>query len=159
MIAALLPYKSIAEFLALLALVAAVCFGAHRFLESEQKIGYDKAVAEYQAKALIAEEEAKQRQQDLETQLEKAQNEAIQRENLLRVSAGLAADASSSLHNALTHYSNGSMSNDTAAALFKSTATLATVLDECQGNYRELAAKADRHASDVKTLTDAWPNK
>ena len=157
MIAALLPYKTIAELLALLALIAGLCFGAHRFLESEQKIGYDKAVAEYQAKAIVAEEAAKQKQQDLETQLEKAQNEAIQRENLLRVSAGLAADASSSLHVALTHYSAGNLSNDTAASLINSAATLATVLDQCQGKYTELAAKADRHASDVKTLTDAWP--
>ena len=159
MFAFLAPYKLIAEILVGLAIISALCFGAHRFLESEQKIGYDKAVGEYTAKQLIAEQAVRQREQSLLTQIEKAENDAIQRENLLRVSIGLASGASDSLHSTLAHFSAGNLSNDTAASLINSATTLAAVLDSCQGRYTELAAIADRHASDVKTLTDAWPNK
>ena len=33
----------------------------------------------------------------------------------------------------------------------------ATVFTDCQGRYADVAAKADGHASDVRTLEEAWP--
>ena len=37
------------------------------------------------------------------------------------------------------------------------TATLATVFGECVAEYSTLAANADRHASDVQTISESWP--
>lgn len=155
MIASIIPYKIFIELLALLALIASLCFGIHRFLESEQKIGYDRAVSEYKEKQIIAEQDARQRETVLRDQIERAQNEATKRNELLRVTTDSTRVMSNSLHDTLSHYSNGmpSASTDT---INKSITTLATVLDQCQGKYSEMAGIADRHASDVKTLTDAW---
>ena len=36
-------------------------------------------------------------------------------------------------------------------------ATVSELFAQCAAELQELAGKADRHASDVKTLTDAWP--
>ena len=42
------------------------------------------------------------------------------------------------------------------ACLDRATA-IRVVLDQCGAAYQDLGAVADRHASDVKTLTEAWP--
>ena len=37
------------------------------------------------------------------------------------------------------------------------TTALATVFDQCAAELATLGATADRHASDIQTLTDSWP--
>lgn len=46
---------------------------------------------------------------------------------------------------------------DSAASCPDRAAALGAVFDQCAARYGELAAKAGRHASDVQTLTEAWP--
>lgn len=36
-------------------------------------------------------------------------------------------------------------------------ATAHQLLNQCGGEYQALAERADRHASDIETLTEAWP--
>ena len=55
------PYKLLIEVVLIGALFAGIAFGVHRFLEREQKIGYDKAVAEYAVKLADAKEVARQK--------------------------------------------------------------------------------------------------
>ena len=84
-----------------------------------------------------------------------AQNAAVSRNRDLRMAAAGSRDALIGLHDA------------SAAALRESSASLAActdrataisvVLDQCGAAYQRLGEKADRHASDVKTLIDAWP--
>jgi hypothetical protein len=137
-------------------LILCACFGVHRFLEHEQSIGYQKAVAEYTAKALVAEQAARAKETLLTQQLNEAQNAAIQREKVIRDTSAAAAAASVSLHDTLTTIRSG-VSSASADALSKSVVALTGILDNCQREYRGVAEVADRHASDVKTLTDAWP--
>ena len=59
----------------------------------------------------------------------------------LSQSADAALRAASASHNACL---------DRAAAI-------RVVLDQCGAAHQELGERADRHASDVKTLMDAWP--
>ena len=150
------PYKAFIELLAFLAVVGGLIYGAHRFLEHEQDIGYQKAVAEYTAKALVAEQAARAKEILLTQQLQEAQNAAIQREQVIRNTSAAAAAASTSLHDTLATISHG-VSSQSTDALSKSVIALTGVLDQCQREYRSVAESADRHASDVKTLTDAWP--
>lgn len=156
MLSFLSPYKTIIELVAFLALAAGICFGVHRFLEHEQNIGYQKAVAEYTAKALVAEQAARAKETLLTQQLQEAQNAAIQREKVIRDTSAAAAAASVSLHDTLTTIRSG-VSSQSTDALGKSIIALTGVLDNCQREYRDMAESADRHASDVKTLTEAWP--
>ena len=150
------PYKTIIELVAFLALASGICFGVHRFLEHEQNIGYQKAVAEYTAKALVAEQAARAKETLLTQQLNEAQNAAIQREKVIRDTSAAAAAASVSLHDTLTAV-RGGVPSQSSDALSRSVVALTGVLDNCQREYRTVAEVADRHASDVKTLTDAWP--
>lgn len=149
-------YLRLAEFIGALALVAAVCWGVHEFLEHERDIGYQRAVAEYTAKEAAAKDAARLREQDLQRQLQEARNAATLRDQTIRDTATAAAAASTSLHDALGAL-RSRVPGATADALGKSVTTLTTVLDDCQAKYRGMAEVADRHASDVKTLTDAWP--
>ena len=45
----------------------------------------------------------------------------------------------------------------TPAACLDRAAALSAVLNNCTGAYSELAGKAERHANDIQTLTEAWP--
>lgn len=45
----------------------------------------------------------------------------------------------------------------THAACTEYAATASGLLDQCAAAYQELAAVADGHAADARTLTDAWP--
>ena len=44
----------------------------------------------------------------------------------------------------------------TDTSLVEYTSTLSDVFEHCTREYTELAAKADGHAIDIKTLTDSW---
>lgn len=84
-----------------------------------------------------------------------AQNQAQARARSLRMDAdgsraalvGLSSSADQALRDAATSH----------AACTERAAAIRVVLDQCGGAYQELGAIADRHASDVKTLMDAWP--
>lgn len=43
------------------------------------------------------------------------------------------------------------------AACIDTAATLGELLGQCSESYRDMAEIADRHASDAKTLIEAWP--
>lgn len=155
-LAFLSPYKLLIELAVIGALLAFAGVQLHRFMDHEQQIGYGRAVGEYNAKLVAQQQAAIEKQQALQKQLEDAQNAATEREQVIRSTAAAASAASVSLRDALTTIRAG-VPTASVDALRKSTATLATVLDQCQGAYRDMAEKADRHASDVKTLQDAWP--
>jgi ABC-type transporter Mla subunit MlaD len=149
-------WKLILEGLAILALIAGICYSAHRFIQHEQQIGYDRAQAEYLAKdnerlkaALAQTEFYKQR-------LDEATQHANDREKAILAAANAASGASVGLQHTLDSIRAG-VPSAAVDALRQTTATLASVLGECQARYRELGQKADGHASDVQTLMEAWP--
>ena len=153
-----IAYLRVVEALAALALLIGVCFGIHTFLEHERDIGYQRAVAEYTAKEAQAKDAARLHEQDMQKQLQEARDAATQRDQTIRDAAAAASASATSLHDALSALRNR-VPGATADALGKSVTTLTTVLDDCQATYRSMAEVSDRHASDVKTLTDAWPKE
>lgn len=93
---------------------------------------------------------------DLQTKVIEAQNESNKRETVLRSVAASALSESDGLHGDIKELRGqlGKLSHDAAV---ERAAAVAGVLDQCSRRYQGLAAVADRHASDLKTMIDAWP--
>ena len=99
---------------------------------------------------------AAQQAADLSATVLKAQNEAKIREAALRGAAAAAATQSDGLRDDLTaeRLRYDQLSRD---AVVERAAAISNVLADCSRRYQGMAAIADRHASDVKTLIEAWP--
>lgn len=141
-------------------LIAAVAVAAvlawNWFIKHEQSIGYQKAVAEYNVKLLAAKEASDQREQELSAQVQEAQANGLKREETIRTLAAAVGKSSDSLRNTANAIRLG-LPNATVEAARTAADAFATVFTDCQGRYADVAAKADGHASDVRTLEEAWP--
>lgn len=84
-----------------------------------------------------------------------ARDAATNRERVLRMDAANARSALVGLSNDTAEAMRAAASSH-LACIDRATA-LSELLNQCGERYTELAAKADRHANDVKTLTDTWP--
>lgn len=152
----LAPYKLLFEIVAIGALAVAALLGAHSFLEHEREIGRNEVRVEYQQKLQEAKDLARQREGELTAQRDKAIENGNTRDQTIRTLAASAAASSGSLLDTLSTIRDG-VPSATVETLRQSTATLTTVLADCQGRYRSVAEAADRHASDVRTFDEAWP--
>jgi len=85
-----------------------------------------------------------------------ATNAAAARERGLRADAAGARNELDRLRDVLQDYERGTAGIPPASCPDRAIA-LSDVLQECAGRYSGLAEKADRHASDLQTLMDAWP--
>lgn len=113
-------------------------------------------IATRDAQLAAAKDLARLREQDWTNQRNEAVENANSRDQIIRSLAAGSAGASLSLRDTLAAISRG-VPDSSIEALRHSTTTLAAVLQNCQSEYRELAEKADRHASDTLTLQQAWP--
>lgn len=84
-----------------------------------------------------------------------AQDAAQTRDSALRLDAAGARDALERLHDAAADALRAAGASQ--AACLERAATLSELHQASARRYVELGEKADRHASDVKTLVDAWP--
>ena len=135
--------------------IAALIFAWNRFLDYEQSIGYDKAVAEYNVKLLAAKEAADKREQELTTQVQEAQANGLKREETIRTLAAAVGKSSDSLRNTANAIRLG-LPHATVEAARTAADAFATVFTDCQRRYADVAEKADGHANDVRTLEEAW---
>ena len=147
---------TIIKALLIAAVAVALGFAWNGFIKHEQNIGYQKAVAEYNVKLLAAKEAADQREQELSAQVQEAQANGLKREETIRTLAAAVGKSSDSLRNTANAIRLG-LPHATVEAARTAADAFATVFSECQGRYGELAAKADGHASDVRTLEEEWP--
>lgn len=150
------PYKLMIEVAVVGSLVVGAGVGIHNFLEHERDIGRSEVRAQDAKDLAAAVAAADKRTAELQTQLNEAIKNGQDREQTIRSLAAASGTSSASLRDALSRISVG-VPSASIDALRVSTSTLASVLGECQGRYRDMAEKADRHASDVQTLMDAWP--
>lgn len=139
-----------------LAVVAALAFGVHRFLAYEQNIGYQRAVAEYTVKEKAALDAALEKERFLRKQVTEAEHEATKQraENAKQVAT--AAAAADGLRGTIAHLRQRLPATTHAACIATAGAT-ASLLDQCQRDYQEMAGIADGHRIDVETLMKAWP--
>ena len=138
------------------AVIAAAVVAWNHFLDYEQNIGYQKAVAEYNVKLLAAKEAADKREQELSAQVQEAQANGLKREETIKALAAAVGKSSDSLRNTANAIRLG-LPHATVEAARTAADAFATVFTDCQGRYADVAAKADGHASDVRTLEEAWP--
>jgi hypothetical protein len=85
-----------------------------------------------------------------------AQNAATLRNKSLQVAAARSAATANSLRDDIAAIQR-SLPDLAADAVRERADAVAAVLADCTDRYAGMAATADRHASDVKTLIDAWP--
>jgi len=99
-------------------------------------------------------------EQHFNEQMQNAMQEASAREQALRLDADSAAAAAARLRDRLQQLrgelARADAANPEAAALARAAAA-ADLLAECAAEYQQLAAQADRHASDAVTCRAAWP--
>ena len=137
------------------ALLAALVFAWNWHIDHEREIGYQKAVAEYNVKLLAAKEAADKREQELSAQVQEAQANGLKREETIKALAAAVGKSSDSLRNTANAIRLG-LPLATVEAARTAADAFAAVFTDCQGRYANVAAKADGHASDVRTLSEAW---
>lgn len=138
------------------AVIAAAVFAWNRFLDYEQNIGYQKAVAEYNVKLIEAKEKADKREKELTAQVKEAQDNGLKREETIKTLAAAVGKSSDSLRNTANTIRLG-LPNATVEAARTAADAFAAVFTDCQRRYADVAEKADGHANDVRTLEEAWP--
>jgi len=138
------------------ALVGALLLGVWRLDVARQQIGYDRAVAEYTKIALKAEQVARAKEQSLQAQIVKAQNDAKTRETKLAASAAATRRVADSLRSDLAS-ARRDIASASRAAVDRYAQTASAVLGECTREYETLAGTTAGIASDALTLLQAWP--
>lgn len=136
------------------ALLAAATVYVNRYLSSVEQRGYDRAVTEYQAKTITAQNDAiieSNRRLKLVEDAIKGRND---REKSIRAVADAAGVAVGGLRNELDSARTG-MSTADAATLRHAATTYSVIFGECVERYSGLAEKATRHVSDIQTLMEA----
>ena len=87
---------------------------------------------------------------------EDAEQKAAEREASLRVERDRALAGARRLRDDLTTL-RARLPNAIPSACIATADALAGLLDQCQQEYRVMGEIADGHASDVQTLSEAWP--
>ena len=147
---------TIIKALLIAAVAVALGFAWNHFLDYEQNVGYQKAVAEYNVKLIEAKERADKRERELTAQVKEAQDNGLKREETIRTLAAAVGKSSDSLLNTANAIRIG-LPNATVEAARTAADAFATVFTDCQRRYADVAEKADGHANDVRTLEEAWP--
>lgn len=131
---------------------AAIGFGVawqlqgHQILKLELGHTNERIAIERQARTTI---------ERLSQQRDQAQASATARAIDLRHSADGARAELDGLQHATENTVRTASTN--ADACLERTAATAGLLNQCAREYQTLAERADRHVSDIKTLTDSWP--
>ncbi len=142
--------------LAAAAALAALLWAIHALDMSRQQIGYDRRVAEDNAALIKAQADALDQERHLNRKLEDARNEATKRDQTTARTAAAAGLAVDGLRHELAAYRR-SLPADPARPGDPRADAIAELFGDCAGHYRDLAEKADRHASDARTLSEGWP--
>jgi len=90
------------------------------------------------------------------TNVQEAQNAAQKRAQTARLDADRARTELDRLRDQLTS-ARGGVPGESPAACTQRADAAADVLSQCATAYLDLAAIADRHANDARTLIEAWP--
>ena len=128
------------------------------------RVGKATVRAEFDSYKLTQAEQARQseqasraKEQALQATLTKAQDDATKREKTLRASAAGARSERDRLRDAISAATGDLVPSDTPITILARATTLGGLLNQCSERYQFVAEQADRHASDARTLSEAWP--
>lgn len=136
------------------AIVAALCawaFQANRYAAEIAEIRLDQAIARGDAIAT-----ARAAETTFNRRIEEARNAATVREIALRRDATAARAESDGLRGQLADAARR-IAEAPEPAVREYAAMVSELFGECSRRYTALAGQADGHASDVRTLMEAWP--
>lgn len=155
--------RAIAVVLLLGCLVLGFSLNTTRSQLQAQKLAYSrletkveterKQAAETYAKGL---QELRDQQQAVTDKYQGALNDARTREATARRNAELADAQSDGLRAQLTEAARR-IASAPPASVAEYAVTVSGLFDNCQRDYRGVAAKATGHANDVRAYRDAWP--
>lgn len=150
------PYRILASTIAtaLLIIAAIAWWSAHN--AGQQKIGYDRATAEYQVKLDEQKEAARKKEDEWQAKWRLATDERTEIENKLALSRASAAAADDRLRRATDDFSKR-LSVASVEACRTAAETAAGLLGECSAAYRQVAGAADGHLADLQQCEAAWP--
>lgn len=146
-------YTHVAAFLAGLAVAAVSTWHVQAWRYDAQIAGIKTAHAQA---ATLASEEAARNFRAITTQYEGALNDARKREADLRRNVAAARTESDGLRDAIYAF-RAKLPNASAATVAVAADTAAELLGACVNEYQDVAAAADGHAADARTLVEAWP--
>lgn len=130
--------------------------GTWAFEDARHRAELGEIRLEQSTAVLQAQNQARAAEQSITRKYQEALNAAQTRQAQLRTDADSARAESDRLRE-----QSADAARRLAAAPAPAVAEYATaateLLDQCQRSYQGLAAAADGHASDVRTLIDAWP--
>lgn len=150
------PYRILAGAVAiLLTCMAIFAVGWSHGADSVQA-RWDKAKAVQMQAAIAAEQDARAKEQSMNKKLQEAENAATEREKKLRADYAAAHAAARGMRDTVAAV-RGELPAATADACRSTADAALAVLGECSDRYREVAEAADGHATDVRTLSEAWP--
>lgn len=142
--------------LAVVVVVVGLIFGYNVFVDHQRDIGYQKRVAEDAVQLNADLQAARAQTERLFRIYDKALVEGAQREQSLKSQLSNARAVSVSLRDDLAEY-RSSMPQYSDATVRAYAETSLRLLGECQEQYLEVAALAQGHYNDWRTLSDAWP--
>lgn len=145
-----------AKVLLVLAAFAAILFGIHKLDQSRQKIGYDRAQAEYTVKLIAAQEDAKAQEKAWQAQQLKEREKTSELLNARDTAYSALSTTVASLRKQSANYGNG-LSTDTISACRTRAATLAEVFGECTERLVEMGKAADGQYIDAISCQNQWP--
>jgi hypothetical protein len=120
----------------------------------------DAQIAEIEAANSAAVAAATQAAMEQTTQMQRKKDAALSQANKRAQENAAAAAAVRSERDGLRNQINtatGALPTATCSSARNYAATAATVFEQCASALEELATKADGHATDARTLTNAWP--
>ena len=121
------------------ALIGALCLGVWRLDQSRQQIGYDRAQAEYTAKALQASEAARAKEAQLQTNAARLSNELYQANKRHADAVSALDDTERMFHATIAD----SPSTSTGTATYASPGPERELLGNCAKTLVRLAKEAD----------------
>jgi len=150
------PYRLLAGAMAVVLTLLAIFALGWSHGAGDVQARWDKAKAVQMNAAIAAEREARAKERSMNQKFQEAENAATEREKKLRADYAAAHAAARGLRDTVAAV-RGELPAATADACRSTADAALAVLGECSDRYREVAEAADGHASDVRTLTEAWP--
>jgi hypothetical protein len=141
----------------ILILVALCIFSLDRFIETPRKIGYDRRTADYFTEENKVLQKVVQENIRITSLLQKAQNDAQQREKENHTLALRNASLLNQLRDSTSRIDQR-VPDASIDALRVATTTLNRLFTECREEYAAMGQAASGHSSDVRTLSEAWPS-
>lgn len=149
-------YRVLAGFVAMLAIVAGLYLLGRHDGAKDVEADWDKEKLVLAQAAIEADKRARAEEQSMQQKLNEAQNAATERDKALRADYAAVHAAARGLRDTVTALRGQLATASPEASRATADAALA-VFGECADRYRAVAEAADGHASDVETLTEAWP--